>query len=106
VADLIAGIRAPSVSDIPDIKDSVSLRSEKASAGQSSFSEVLQQAVSRVESYQRDTQQKVDRFMKGEDQEVHEVVLAAQRSEVAFDYFLQVRNKVIQAYQEVMRMQM
>lgn len=106
MADLIAGIRAPSVSEIPDIKDSVSLRSEKASAQQASFPEVLQQAVNRVESYQQDAQQKVDRFMKGEDQEIHEVVLAAQRSGMAFDYFLQVRNKVVQAYQEVMRMQM
>jgi flagellar hook-basal body complex protein FliE len=33
-------------------------------------------------------------------------VLATQRAEIAFDLGLQVRNKVVQAYQEIMRMQM
>jgi flagellar hook-basal body complex protein FliE len=32
-------------------------------------------------------------------------VLATQRAELAFELFLQVRNKVVQAYQEIMRMQ-
>jgi flagellar hook-basal body complex protein FliE len=34
------------------------------------------------------------------------VALATQQAELAFDLFLQVRNKVVSAYQEVMRMQM
>jgi flagellar hook-basal body complex protein FliE len=33
-------------------------------------------------------------------------VLATQRAELAFDLFLEMRNKVVQAYQEIMRMQM
>ncbi|MCL4851471.1 MAG: flagellar hook-basal body complex protein FliE, partial [Bryobacteraceae bacterium] len=41
----------------------------------------------------------------GEAEEVHQAVLATQQAELAFEMFLQVRNKVVQAYQEVMRMQ-
>jgi len=71
-----------------------------------SFGKMFESAVDRVEQLQTVTNDKLDRFLRGEDQEVHDVVLAGQRSELAFDYFLQVRNKVVQAYQEVMRMQM
>ena len=40
----------------------------------------------------------------GETEELHQVILAGQRAEIAFETFLQVRNKVVQAYQEIMRM--
>ena len=36
---------------------------------------------------------------------MHSVILASQRAELEFDMFLQVRNKVVSAYQEIMRMQ-
>jgi flagellar hook-basal body complex protein FliE len=71
-----------------------------------SFGKVFENAVDQVEQMQTITNDKLDRFLRGEDQEVHELVMAGQRSELAFDYFLQVRNKVVQAYQEIMRMQM
>jgi flagellar hook-basal body complex protein FliE len=71
-----------------------------------SFGKLFETAVDRVEHLQTVTDDKLDRFLRGEDQDVHDVVLAGQRAELAFDYFLQVRNKVVQAYQEVMRMQM
>ena len=38
-------------------------------------------------------------------EELHATALAVQRAELAFDLFLQARNKVVQAYQEIMRMQ-
>ena len=38
--------------------------------------------------------------------ELHTTILAAQRAELSFDLFLQARNKVVSAYQEIMRMQM
>ncbi|MBL8173836.1 MAG: flagellar hook-basal body complex protein FliE [Bryobacterales bacterium] len=70
------------------------------------FGQLFEQAVQRVEQAHRDGQEKVGRLLRGEDQELHEVLLATQRAELSFEYFLQVRNKVVQAYQEVMRMQM
>ena len=48
----------------------------------------------------------VNRFLAGENEEIHNVVLNTQRAELAFEAFLQVRNKVVNAYQEIMRMQM
>jgi flagellar hook-basal body complex protein FliE len=70
------------------------------------FRSALAEAIGRVEQFQKNSATTIDKFLSGEEQEVHKVALATQQAEIAFDLFLQVRNKVISAYQEVMRMQM
>ena len=45
-------------------------------------------------------------FLLGENEELHKVAAATQQAELSFDLFLQVKNKVVQAYQEIMRMQL
>lgn len=69
------------------------------------FRQLLDQSISTVESQRAAAQQSVDRFLSGEGEELHQVALATQKAELSFEMFLQVRNKVVQAYQEVMRMQ-
>ena len=76
----------------------------KSSSG--AFQSVLSDAIHRVEQFQQNSQSSIDRFLSGEDEEVHKVALATQQAELAFDLFMQIRNKVVSAYQEVMRMQM
>jgi flagellar hook-basal body complex protein FliE len=72
----------------------------------SGFQEVLAGAVRDVESYGKAASQSVERFLAGEGEELHTTALAAQRAELAFELFLQARGKVVQAYQEIMRMQL
>ena len=79
--------------------------SPSKSAG-GSFQSVLSDAIGRVEQFQQNSQNAIGKFLSGEDEEVHKVALATQQAELSFDLFLQVRSKVISAYQEVMRMQM
>jgi len=67
---------------------------------------MLSDAIGHVEQFQKDSQNAIGKFLSGEDEEVHKVALATQQAELSFDLFLQVRSKVISAYQEVMRMQM
>lgn len=70
------------------------------------FQSVLTDAIERVEQFQVGSSQSTDRFLRGEEEELHQVVLASQRADVAFEMFLGVRNKVVSAYQEIMRMQL
>jgi len=58
-----------------------------------------------VERLRGDAGRTVGRFLSDEGEEVHTVALATQRAELAFELFLQVRNKVVSAYQSVMQMQ-
>ena len=74
--------------------------------GQGAFEAVLADAVGRVEQFRRDAGQSVEAFLSGEDEDLHRVITQVQRAELAFEMFLEVRNKVVQAYQEVMRMQL
>ena len=82
-----------------------SIPSGGQSTGAGSFQSLLRDAIGRVEQFQQNSQSSIDKFLSGEDEEVHKVALAVQQTEMAFDLFLQVRNKVISAYQEVMKMQ-
>ena len=70
------------------------------------FASMLSDAVTQMDQSTKSSQSLVERYMNGDDVEIHDMVLATQRNEMQFDLFLQVRNKVVQAYQEVMRMQM
>ena len=47
----------------------------------------------------------VENFLSGEDNDLHKTIMATQRADLAGELFLQVRNKIVAAYQEVMRMQ-
>lgn len=70
------------------------------------FQSVFENAVKQVNALQSDAQLSVQQFLTGEGGELHEVALATQKAELAFEMFQQVRNKMVQAYQEVMRMQL
>ena len=70
------------------------------------FASLLSAAIGRVDQGNKATEGTIDRYLSGENEEIHDMVLATQRNELQFELFLQMRNKVVQAYQEVMRMQM
>jgi flagellar hook-basal body complex protein FliE len=69
------------------------------------FRAVFEGAIRQVENTRHQGAQAVEKFLSGEGEELHTTVMATQRAELAFELFLQVRNKVVQAYQEIMRMQ-
>ena len=80
--------------------------SAPSSAGGSDFHNMLQNAIGTVENARDNANQSVQNFLSGEGDDLHSTVLAVQRADLEFDMLMQVRNKVISAYQEVMRMQM
>lgn len=70
------------------------------------FGAVFESALNTVENVRQQSTQAVEKFLAGEGGELHTTVLATQRAELTFQLFLQARNKVVDAYQEIMRMQM
>jgi flagellar hook-basal body complex protein FliE len=76
-----------------------------SSSGAGDFQSLLAGAIGGVESLRGAANKTVERFLAGDGGEVHTVALATQRAELAFETFLQVRNKVVSAYQAVMQMQ-
>lgn len=76
------------------------------SGGGVNFRDILSGAIDQVESSHNEAVQSTQRFLAGEGDDLHSTILAGQRADLEFQMFLQVRNKVVSAYQEVMRMQM
>ena len=75
-------------------------------AGQSDFSNLLKQSVDKVNETQTDSKKLQDAFQAGDPNvNVSEVMVAMQKSNVSFQAMLQVRNKLVSAYQEIMNMQ-
>lgn len=69
------------------------------------FTELLQQAVSGVNENQMAAQQLRTRFETGDrDVDLTDVMLASQKASIGFNATLQVRNRLVQAYQEIMNM--
>ena len=83
----------------------VAMPGAPASAGDA-FGTVLSNVIGNVESQRVKSQQSIDKLLSGEGGELHEVALDVQKAQLSFEMFLQVRNKVVSAYQEVMRMQL
>ncbi len=93
------------LSNIPPVRliqpDSLAPTTEKTGA----FRDVLSAAIDQVESSRSDANQSVEKFLSGEGDDLHSTILASQRAELEFQMFMQVRNKVVAAYQEIMKMQ-
>jgi flagellar hook-basal body complex protein FliE len=71
-----------------------------------SFADVLSDAIQTVNNSGQQASESIEKFLTGEGEDLHSTVLATTRAELAFDLFLQTRNKVVSAYQEIMRMQL
>ena len=74
--------------------------------GQTGFSKAVADAIDQVETYQHDAKTAAANLLGSGQGDVYQVALAGQRADLALELFQQVRNKFVQAYQEIMRMQM
>jgi flagellar hook-basal body complex protein FliE len=66
---------------------------------------VLGDAVNAVNTAHKEADKKMQELATGKSQNIHETMIAAEKADVALRLMVQVRNKVIEAYQEIMRMQ-
>lgn len=78
--------------------------SEKSSETES-FSELLSDAINGVDGAMKTSNAKVQDFVAGKNNNVSDVMISMQRAKLSFDLMVEVRNKVVDAYQEVSRMQ-
>lgn len=75
------------------------------SKSQKSFSEFLADSVVQVNSLQTKANEAVQKLVTGESKNIHETMLQIEQADLAFRSMNQIRLKVLDAYKEVMRMQ-
>lgn len=69
------------------------------------FSELLKNAIKDVNDAQLQADEAVKKVLSGETKDIHETMIALQKADVSLKLMLEVRNKLIEAYQEIMRTQ-
>lgn len=69
------------------------------------FGEMLGRAVGELDALQKQSDDLAMRLADGQAVDLHDVVLATEEASLAFQLAIQVRNRVVEAYQEIMRMQ-
>jgi len=70
-----------------------------------SFAESLRTAIDEVDCLEKDSQRLTQDAVLGRVENLHDVMIAAEKAKTAMNLTLEVRAKVIEAYKEVMRMQ-
>lgn len=76
-----------------------------APAPEKNFGQYLTEALGNVNKLQLESQQASVNLAAGKVQDISEVVIATEKATIALQLTMQVRNKVMDAYQEIMRMQ-
>ncbi len=78
---------------------------QPSEAPSKSFTEVLKTSISEVDRLQHETDGAIQELVSGKEKNVHEVMVAMEKASLSLELLVQVRNKVIAAYDEIKRMQ-
>jgi len=89
---------------IADIADAPDSSSSLGAGDGADFSSTLQTAVSQISSLQTDAQNKVAGLLSGNGEDIHSAMLAVEKANVSFEMMVQVRNRIVQAYQTISQM--
>jgi flagellar hook-basal body complex protein FliE len=69
------------------------------------FFETLQQSMDQVEGAQGDASTEVAQLLNGQGADLHSAMIAVEKADLSFQLMMQVRNKIVQAYQQISSMQ-
>jgi flagellar hook-basal body complex protein FliE len=99
----------PQIDRLPGSNDTAATPSvlpSTAPADSSSFSSLLGKFVSEVNNEQQVGTQSVNALQSGTNVPLHQAVISMEEATISFQLMVQVRNKLLESYQEIMRMQM
>jgi flagellar hook-basal body complex protein FliE len=77
----------------------------EGSAGSTPFADLLTDSIGQVNQLEAQAHSAVSGLMTGSGVDVHQAMIATQKASMSFELALAVRNKAVQAYQQVMSMQ-
>jgi flagellar hook-basal body complex protein FliE len=86
-------------------KDGFRLRTLAQKDPTPSFKDMLAQALDTVNNLQINADRMAQKLATGEAKDIHEVLMAVEEVNIGLQLTMQIRNKIIEAYQEIMRMQ-
>jgi|SRR4051812_5845610 flagellar hook-basal body complex protein FliE len=110
IGDSTSGARAAIESALRRHADAVArarsteTQAPEQTSGARGFGDALEKGIANVDAAVRDSDKLVDDVVGGKVGDLHEVALRLKQSELSFRFAMEVRNKLVDAYREVMRM--
>jgi flagellar hook-basal body complex protein FliE len=101
----MTNVSFPSVQQIFTTNNSNVSNSTTSFEPNKSFASVLKESIDQVNNSQQAADNMTTKLINGENVDLHQVMIAQQKANITLQATLEVRNKVIEAYQEMMRMQ-
>jgi len=99
--NIVTGGQIPSIST-----DSLSTGSSSPSGeGDGGFGDVLKTAINQVSGLQGSAESQVSTLLQGGNADMSKVMISVEKADVAFQLMMQVRNKIVSAYQDIEKMQ-
>jgi len=77
---------------------------QTSSARESDFKTTLENCISQVESLHSDAEKRVEGLLSGQGNDVHSAIIAVEKADLSFQLMMQVRNKIVQAYEQISQM--
>lgn len=84
---------------------SPSLENSLKTLGEKNFLELLKESIDRTNQHQVQADRAIKETLAGRNKNIHETLLTLEKADLSFRTLLQVRNKILDAYKEIMRMQ-
>lgn len=97
----VMGITAPAGIE----KSLTGIGRKEEQGGQLPFADVLKDALAKVNEYQLQAEEMAQKLATGEIEDIHQVMIATEKASLSLQLAVQARNKIVDAYQEIMRMQ-
>jgi flagellar hook-basal body complex protein FliE len=72
--------------------------------GTASFGQMLEGALGQVNQLQNEAESSINNLANGTQTDIHQTMIAVEKAEVSFELLMQIRNKLIAAYENIMRM--
>ena len=75
-----------------------------ASAGGTDFVQTLEETMQKVEALQTEAEKQVEGMVSGQGVDIHSAMIAVEKADLSFQLMMQVRNKIVEAYQQISQM--
>lgn len=100
----MAGISLSAANSVANLTETTNTKKPTPFEAQQSFATALKDSINSVNAAQVQSDELTNRMANGENVDLHTVMIASQKANITLSATLEIRNKVVEAYQEIMRM--
>lgn len=86
-------------------KEQIAKKTPQKIQNEANFQHIFKQVLEKVSAVEHESDVKTNAFLSGETTDLHDVMLTAQKAKITVEATVQIQQKVIDAYNDVMRMQ-